>query len=150
MSDDWTDEQMEIHLKLLQTVNIFFANCNAEHKGRSFDCFEFSNICSVFQYLSWLANHHQELQTLPMLSTLCQKIIEVSAVPQIATAKGYSILSAVVLSEEIRQLISTTSNDYFLVFSRLVDERILQLTAVSNNSSQSNDQQDIKHLKNFL
>jgi len=84
------------------------------------------------------------------MSNLCQKIIDVSVVPQIATSKGYFILSAVVLSEEIRQLISTTSNDYFLVFNRLVDERILQLTAVSNNSSQSNNQQDIEHLKNFL
>jgi len=56
----------------------------------------------------------------------------------------------VVLSEEIRQLISATSNDYFLVFNRLVDERILQLTAVSNNSSQSNDQQNIEELQTFL
>ena len=84
------------------------------------------------------------------MSTLVQKIIDVSAVPQTASTKDNPMLSAVVLSEEIRQLISTTSNDYFLVFIRLVDERILQLTAVSNNSSQSNDQQDIKHLKNFL
>ena len=60
------------------------------------------------------------------------------------------MLSAVVLSEEIRQLISTTSNDYFLVFNRLVDERILQLTSVSNNSSQSNNQQNIEKLKTFL
>ena len=153
MSVDWTGAQKAIHSKLLQTVNIFFTNCN-EQRGRgrqsTFDCFEVSNIYSVFQYLSWLANHHQELQTLPVMSTLVQKIIDVSAVPQTASTKDNPMLSAVVLSEEIRQLISTTSNDYFLVFNRLVDERILQLTSVSNNSSQSNNQQNIEELKTFL
>ena len=146
ISDNWITRQMTIHFDLLSTVNIFFV----ESDERDMKWFGLSSLCSVFQYLAWLASHCPELSTLTVMTNLIRKILYVS-LPSESTEN--LILTEIVSSEEIRHLICIASIDYRLAFCRLVDERILQLTSLSssNNSQSTNpQQQEIDKLKDFL
>ena len=80
----------------------------------------------VLQYLLWLGNYRQDLQTVPLVSTFIQNIVYAD--------ERNEFLPPILSSAEIEQLVTTAKMDYRLAFCRLIDERISQLVRISTES----------------
>ena len=121
ISINWVgSRQLKIHVYLLRTVRYYFI------EGRGIEAFHPNHVRAVLQYLLWLGNYRQDLQTLPLVSTFIQNIVYAD--------ERNEFLPPILSSAEIEQLVTTAKMDYRLAFCRLIDERISQLVRISTES----------------